>query len=56
MNRRQFLQTTAFSAAALTTLSCRTVSTPSARDRIAFNTANLVGRVSGYRYELKHWG
>jgi sugar phosphate isomerase/epimerase len=23
---------------------------------IAFNTANLVARVSGYRFELKHWG
>jgi hypothetical protein len=23
---------------------------------VAFNTANLVGRVSGYRYELSHWG
>ena len=24
--------------------------------KIAFNTANLVGRVSGYKFELKHWG
>jgi sugar phosphate isomerase/epimerase len=24
--------------------------------RIAFNTANLVARVTGYRYELSHWG
>lgn len=23
--------------------------------RVAFNTANLVARVSGYRYELSHW-
>lgn len=26
------------------------------RRRIAFNTANLVGRVTGYHFELKHWG
>ncbi|MBI3831028.1 MAG: sugar phosphate isomerase/epimerase [Planctomycetes bacterium] len=24
--------------------------------KIAFNTANLVARCSGYRFELKHWG
>ena len=24
--------------------------------KIAFNTANLVGRVTGYKFELKHWG
>jgi len=24
--------------------------------KIAFNTANLVGRVTGYRFELKNWG
>ncbi len=24
--------------------------------KIAFNTANLVARVSGYHFELKHWG
>ena len=25
-------------------------------ERVAFNTANLVARVTGYRFELKRWG
>jgi sugar phosphate isomerase/epimerase len=28
---------------------------PAAEPKIAFNTANLVARVTGYRYELKNW-
>jgi sugar phosphate isomerase/epimerase len=61
MNRREFL-TNSIAAAAVTLagVSCSSTgpggSTPRSRsNRIAFNTANLVGRVSGYRYELKNW-
>ncbi len=59
MNRREFLLSSTSAAAALACVSCRSdrasAANPS-RQRIAFNTANLVGRVSGYRYELRHWG
>ncbi len=62
MNRREVLLNSAAAAAlSLTGVSCSSakgssVQTRSRSDRIAFNTANLVGRVSGYRYELKNWG
>src|SRR5512143_1198620 len=71
MNRRQFLGSTLFTATALaaTGVSCRSRGQPaesgtlgkasvndSSPARVAFNTANLVGRVTGYRYELSHWG
>jgi sugar phosphate isomerase/epimerase len=59
MNRRHFIKASSLAALDLTCSSCRTASTAAgkpARDRIAFNTANLVGRVSGYRYELRNWG
>lgn len=62
MNRRKFLTGSAAAAAmSLAGISCRSTGVQSAdprkrSDRIAFNTANLVGRVSGYRYELKNWG
>lgn len=60
MNRRDFLLNTAVVAASCSGLSCVSHVNPQAvsrpRDRISFNTANLVGRVSGYRYELKNWG
>jgi L-ribulose-5-phosphate 3-epimerase len=60
-NRREFLHAASLSAAGLALLSagccceqCR--GKAGAGGRIAFNTANLVGRVSSYRYELKNWG
>ena len=59
MNRREFLASAAFAATGLACASCRSShasAVPPARQRIAFNTANLVGRVSGYHYELSHWG
>jgi sugar phosphate isomerase/epimerase len=63
MNRREFLVSSAAATAVvgLTGISCSSTKGSSAAprkrsDRIAFNTANLVGRVSGYRYELKNWG
>lgn len=59
MNRREFLFGSTLAAAGLASVSCRSDRTSTAksnRQRIAFNTANLVGRVSGYRYELRHWG
>ncbi len=60
MNRREFLSGCVFGAAAWACVSCSgsraAARESSPADRIAFNTANLVGRVSGYRYELKNWG
>jgi sugar phosphate isomerase/epimerase len=59
MNRREFLHSSTLAAAGLACVSCqsdRSSAAPPNRQRIAFNTANLVGRVSGYRYELQHWG
>jgi L-ribulose-5-phosphate 3-epimerase len=62
MNRRQFLLSScAWSGLTLTAISCRTgerraAANLPAMQRIAFNTANLVGRVSSYSYELSHWG
>lgn len=59
MNRREFLFSSTLAAAGLTCAPCRS-GEPSAakqgRRRIAFNTANLVGRISSNRYELRHWG
>jgi len=57
MNRREFLLSSTAAIAGLSCTSCQSDygSAPKGR-RIAFNTANLVGRVSGYRYELSHWG
>ncbi|HYG36781.1 MAG TPA: sugar phosphate isomerase/epimerase family protein [Clostridia bacterium] len=60
MNRREFLFSSSLAVLGLTCTSCRSGSASanpkSNRQRIAFNTANLVGRVSGYRYELRNWG
>ncbi len=57
LTRRAFLAATAVGAAALAPGAAsaprRAPATP-AKD-VAFNTANLVARVSGYRYELSHW-
>ena len=57
MNRREFLLASTAAVAGLIGTSCQSdhASVPKGR-RIAFNTANLVGRVSGYRYALSHWG
>ena len=61
MNRRDFLFSTGCLVAGVAGVSCcgtrrsaASASTPARR--IAFNSANLVGRVSNYRYELTHWG
>jgi sugar phosphate isomerase/epimerase len=61
MNRRDSLVTTLLASTGFGLVSCRGTRSAQtnklpARERIAFNTANLVGRVSGYRYELKNWG
>ncbi len=61
MNRREFLVASSCGLASLAGVSCRTneprvARLPPHRDRVAFNTANLVGRVSGYRYALARWG
>lgn len=57
MNRREFLLTSTAAAAGLVGTSCQSdhASAPKGR-RIAFNTANIVSRVSVYRYELSRWG
>lgn len=56
MNRREFLFSAAALAGAWATTSCSTTARKRDSQQIAFNTANLVGRVSDYRYELKNWG
>lgn len=56
MNRRQFIRSGACLSLSLLACSCSSLRPGKASRRIAFNTANLVGRVSGYRYELKNWG
>ncbi|HUW59743.1 MAG TPA: sugar phosphate isomerase/epimerase family protein [Candidatus Bathyarchaeia archaeon] len=58
-SRRRFLTTTVSSGAALTVVAqaSRLQQVHAAADpRIAFVTANLVARVSGYRFELAQWG
>lgn len=61
--RRAFI--TNVGTAAVTTLAAMpllnavsaSAATPSAgKTRVAFNTANLVARFTGYRFELKNWG
>ncbi len=59
LSRRQFIQSAAFATAGMGLIQTGCVSshcTSSANKRIAFNTANLVARFTGYRYELKRWG
>lgn len=58
MNRRQFLHAGALGSAGLCLIhpGCASPNRSTARRRIAFNTANLVARVTNYRFELKHWG
>jgi L-ribulose-5-phosphate 3-epimerase len=59
-DRRDFLRSTAAGALGLLTVApgCASAKSASASDtsRIAFNTANLVARVTGYRFELSRWG
>jgi len=57
--RRQLLATTGAAGVGLIagSLGCSTLKSPQAGStRVTFVTANLVGRVSGYRYELARWG
>ena len=58
LNRRHFLGVAALGSAGLclSQTGCATSGRSVATKRIAFNTANLVARVSGYRFELKNWG
>src|ERR1035441_706211 len=59
LTRRQFLGRTILAGAGLLTGSagCSQLKhQQSASNRISFVTANLVGQVSGYRFELAHWG
>ncbi len=58
-SRRSFLQTALASGAGLSAaaLGCSHLRSHAGNDaRIAFVTANLVARVSGYRFELARWG
>lgn len=59
-NRREFIRATALGCAGLglTQTGCVSSSgtTTSTKNRVAFNTANLVARFTGYRFELKNWG
>jgi sugar phosphate isomerase/epimerase len=55
LTRRAFLAATAVGAAALAPARRLLAGAPTPGKHVAFNTANLVARVSGYRYELSHW-
>lgn len=55
LDRRAFLAAVGAGAAGLLA-GCQTSLQRSVRPPVAFNTANLVGRETGYRFELKHWG
>jgi len=57
LSRRRFVGLSALGALAATKLpaSPGLASDQRAEPRVAFNTANLVARVSGYRFELAHW-
>ena len=58
-SRRQFLGRTVLAGAGLITgvSGCSQLKhQPNGSQRIAFVTANLVARISGYRFELAHWG
>jgi sugar phosphate isomerase/epimerase len=62
LSRRTFLQETARGAGALAALGLGCSQTGGGgagaprRAPVAFNTANLVARVTGYRFELRNWG
>jgi sugar phosphate isomerase/epimerase len=54
-DRRGFLATAGAGAAALAAAPRLFAAPPTPARDVVFNTANLVARVSGYRYELSHW-
>jgi sugar phosphate isomerase/epimerase len=55
VNRRTFLGVASAGAAAVIT-GCQSSLSKAVRPPVAFNTANLVARETGYRFELKNWG
>lgn len=54
-SRRRFFGQTAAALAGLAT-GCHSLRPGGGKQRVAFNTANLVARYTNYRFELKHWG
>ena len=55
LSRRSFLAATGAGAATLLAPRGLFAGAPVPSKHVAFNTANLVARVTGYRYELSHW-
>ncbi|HUL79074.1 MAG TPA: sugar phosphate isomerase/epimerase family protein [Vicinamibacteria bacterium] len=55
LTRRAFLAATGAGAAALSAPRSLLAAGATPASRVSFNTANLVGRVSGYRYQLSQW-
>jgi len=55
LTRRAFLAATGAGAAALAAPRGLLAGAPVPSKHVAFNTANLVARVTGYRFELSHW-
>ena len=55
LTRRAFLAATGAGAAALAAPRRLLAGSPTPGKHVAFNTANLVARVSGYRYQLSQW-
>ena len=55
LTRRGFLAATGAGAAALAAPRGLLAGAPTPAKHVAFNTANLVARVTGYRFELSHW-
>jgi len=55
LTRRAFLAATGGGATLALGAPRALLASPAPAKHVAFNTANLVARVSGYRYELSHW-
>lgn len=55
-SRRQFLIRAALAGTTAIITGCAHRAEHAPQARIAFNTANLVGRFTNYRFDLKHWG
>jgi sugar phosphate isomerase/epimerase len=55
LSRRAFLAATGAGAAALAAPRALLAGAPTPSKHVAFNTANLVARVSGYRFQLSSW-
>jgi L-ribulose-5-phosphate 3-epimerase len=55
LTRRAFLAAAGAGAAACAAPRGPLVGTPTSAKRVAFNTANLVARVTGYHYNLSQW-